>query len=286
MGDQHIPYMALTPEGRSFHIRPILRHIDPAEINEPPHRHHYQELLWINAGYGQQKVDNAVLDIKPHTFFLIAQGQIHYFVAGHDLEGFVVRFTDDFLLDHVADVAWDYRMTLFNHFALHRSLTVQPDEVPIYQRHLARIWLEQEQAAFGYMMVLRHLLGMLLIRLERTRRHLTPQIETLTDQAQIYQAFLTLLDQHFKTDTAVQFYANQLHITPRQLSSTVSHFAGRTAKQLIQDRRMLEARRYLQHTNASVKEIAYVLGFHDPSYFSKAFKQAVGVSPHQYKAAV
>ncbi|MCA9929659.1 MAG: helix-turn-helix domain-containing protein, partial [Anaerolineales bacterium] len=191
-----------------------------------------------------------------------------------------------FLLDTVADVSWDYRMTLFNHFALHRSLTIQPDEVPVYQRHLARIWWEQEQAAFGYQLVLRHLLGMLLIRLERTRRQAAPQPETLSPHAQIYQSFLTLLDRHFKTETAVHFYAARLHITPRQLSDTIARFAGKTAKQLIQERRMLEARRYLQHTNATVKEIAYTLGFNDPSYFSKAFKQSVGVSPQNFKTAV
>ncbi|MCP5098282.1 MAG: hypothetical protein GY943_22265, partial [Chloroflexi bacterium] len=248
MDDQQIPYHDIVPEKASFYIRPILQQVDPIALDEPPHRHNYQELLWINKGYGRHQIDQSILEISPQTFYLIAQGQIHYFIEGHDLEGFVLQFTDDFLLDNVGDVSWDYRMTLFNHFALHRSLSVHTDEVPIYQRHMARIWWEQEQAAFGYMMVLRHLLGMLLIRLERTRRQAAPQAEALSPHAQIYQAFLTLLDQHFKTHTAVRFYAQTLHITPRQLSSIVSRFAGKTAKQLIQDRRMLEARRYLHHT--------------------------------------
>ena len=72
-------------------------------------------------------------------------------------------------------------------------------------------------------------------------------------------------------------------MTPRQLSDVVKKCTGKTAKVLILERIILEAKRHLQHSNASVKEIAYALGFKDSSYFSKVFKSMTGVSPNQYQ---
>ncbi len=279
-----IPILDIGQGTESFLIRPLMRHIDPTQMNEPPHRHNYQELMWVKSGYGRHRIDQTDLEIQPHTFYLIAQGQVHYFEEGKELEGYLVRFTDDYLLDTFSEGSWNYRMTLFSHFAIHQSLHISDEEAPLYDRHLARMLREQENDQFGNQMVVRHLLGILLIRLERTRQITVPQMKALSTHAETYQSFLTLLEQDFSENPTVRYYADRLHVTPRQLSDTAVRFSGKTAKQLIQQRRILEAKRFLQHTNASVKEISYSLGFRDPSYFSKAFKQVVGVSPHAYKS--
>ena len=270
----------------SFHIRPILRQVDPVAIDEPPHRHNFQELIWIKSGSGEYKLDDKVLNIRPLTFYLIAKGQIHYFTQGVDLDGYVIRFTDDFLLDESGVKDWDYRLTLFNHFAVHQSLTIAKDDLRQFEGLILRMVREQEGDEFGRVTLLRHLLSILLIQLERARRYSADEQPTLSANAAIYQAFLMQLERDFKLHHHVQHYADLQYITPRQLSSIVRRFSGKTAKQQVQDRLMLEARRLLQHTNASVKEVAFSLGFQDPSYFSKVFKQAAGVSPHAYKATL
>ena len=278
-----IPFLEIGSDA-SFHIRPILRHVDPIAMDEPPHRHNFQELIWIKSGRGHHKLDDKVLDIRPLTFYLIAKGQVHYFTQGIDLDGYVIRFTDNFLLDESGVGDWDYRLTLFNHFAKHHSLTIPMDDVRLFEGLLLRMEREQDGEAFGRITLLRHLLSVLLIQLERARRQSADEPLPLSPHAAAYQTFLMHLDRDFTQHHHVQYYADLQHMTPRQLSSIVRRFSGKTAKQQMQDRLMVEARRYLQHTNASVKEIAFSLGFHDPSYFSKVFKQAVGVSPHAYKA--
>lgn len=286
MSDIAIPFLEIGSEASSFHIRPILRQVDPIAMDEPPHRHNFQELIWIKSGSGEHKLDEQVLDIKPRTFYLIAKGQVHYFTQGIDLDGYVIRFTDDFLLDESGVGDWDYRLTLFNHFAVHHSLTIAVEDLRLFEGLILRMEREQEGNRFGRITLLRHLLSILLIQLERTRQQSADDQPPLSPHAATYQLFLTHLDRDYKQHHHVQYYADLQHITPRQLSSIVRRFSGRTAKQQMQDRLILEARRYLQHTNASVKEVAFTLGFHDPSYFSKVFKQAVGVSPHAYKATL
>ena len=280
----HIPYVELKPERpTSFHIRPLRRTVDPIALKEGPHRHNFQELLWVKTGSGWHKIDHTVLEIKPRTFYLIAQGQVHYFIKGIELEGYLIRFTDDFLLDNSNDSDWNYRVTLFSHFAIHQSLTIEKEEIALFEQVVERMWQEHQTTAFGQTDVLGHLLNILLIQLERTRRKTVQQQKPLTEHAHIYQAFITLLEQDYKQQHQVSHYANTLHVSPRQLSDIVRRFSGKTGKQLIQERLMLEAKRYLQHTNASVKEIAYTLGYNDPSYFSKVFKQIAGIAPHAYK---
>ena len=73
------------------------------------------------------------------------------------------------------------------------------------------------------------------------------------------------------------------HISTKHLSQTLKNITGKVAKDHIQDRLALEAKRLLLHTSLSVKEIAYEIGFEEPLHFSGFFKKRVGVSPSQFR---
>ena len=208
---------------------------------------------------------------------------MHYFLRGVDLEGLIIRFTDDFLLDSAVSPDWNYRTTLFSHFALHRSLRVPDDQLESYQEILRMLWREHEREGFGKLTSLRHLLSLLLLQLERVRRESADTQPPLKGDADSYYQFSNFLETHYTQNHQINFYATHLYITPRQLSDLTRRFTGKTAKRLIRERLILESKRYLQHTNASVKEIAFSLGFDDPSYFSKVFKEQLGIAPHEYQ---
>ncbi|MGB7337397.1 MAG: helix-turn-helix transcriptional regulator [Phototrophicaceae bacterium] len=284
---QHIPFVSLESEvGRNFDIRPLRRQINADTLQEGLHRHDFQELLWVRHGSGRHRIDDDILEIQPRTFYLITQGQIHYFIEGIDLEGYVLRFSDDFLADDIAIASWNYRVTLFSHFSLHQMLSPTADAQVTLQTIMDDMWQEIQGDQFGRQHILRHHLSILMILLERARRQQPHTTNADTEHLVTFQAFITLLEQGFREEHAVSYYAETLYITPRQLSDIVKRCTGKTAKTLILERIMLEAKRHLQHSNASIKEIAYALGFKDSSYFSKVFKQATGVSPNQYQVAL
>ncbi len=283
MSSSRIPTVNFSTPQASFLIRPLIRQIDQDEYKEPPHRHNFQELLWIKSGSGHQLVDSEQFTIKPLTFYLIPKGQIHYFNEGIDLEGFLVRFSDDFLQESVGSLSWNYRQTLFSHFTRNRSLSISAANLRRYEGLLQRMWQEQQTKSFGYQAVQRHLLSILLVQLERTRQLSTNDNTQLSKEASIYKEFLEYLERFYRTHHVVTFYADKVGISARKLTQVCRQHAGKTAKTLIQERVVLEAQRYLQHTNLSVKEISYRLGFRDPAYFSKAFKAVVGVAPQAYE---
>lgn len=282
--DQSIPYFSLETEvGRNFDIRPLRRQVSPELLHEGPHRHNFQELLWVRSGHGQHSIDGDILPIESDTFYLIARGQVHLFIKGIDLDGYILRFSDDFLPDDMNTSGWDYRMTLFSHFAVHQMLTPPEQDIPIFQQLMDSMWDEVQKNDFGKMHILRHSLSILLIMLERSRRNLPDSIAQQDPQLSVFQEFINLLETHLREHHSVNFYAEAVHLTPRQLSSIAKKFTGRTAKQIILERVILESKRLLKHSNASVKEISYALGFKDPSYFSKVFKGTSGMSPNQFK---
>lgn len=95
--------------------------------------------------------------------------------------------------------------------------------------------------------------------------------------------FSQLLHDNYQKEKEVNFYADQMNITPKYLSEILKKEVGKPAKQLIDDFILMEAKSLLKQTDMSVKEILYWLGYEDPSYFSKLFKSKIGITPAQYR---
>ena len=76
----------------------------------------------------------------------------------------------------------------------------------------------------------------------------------------------------------------QLNMSNKQLNTIAKSAYNKTVSSLIHERIILNAKKKLQHPDASIKTIAYQLGFEDPSYFSRFFRRYIGCSPNQYRA--
>ena len=92
-----------------------------------------------------------------------------------------------------------------------------------------------------------------------------------------------MVEQHFKTKHTVSEYASLLHKSPKTLANLFSKLASKTPLQYIHERKLLEARRLLAHTDKSIQEIAYEIGFEDLQTFSRFFKKNESLSPIHYK---
>ncbi len=95
--------------------------------------------------------------------------------------------------------------------------------------------------------------------------------------------FLELVQQHYREERLIQYYAGRLCITPKYLSKLVKDHTGRAATDWIEQHVILEARAMLQSSDLSIQQIATTLNFPNQSFFGKYFKRATGVSPKQYR---
>ncbi len=99
----------------------------------------------------------------------------------------------------------------------------------------------------------------------------------------LFDEFISLLQRYNKRERNVSFYAKQLDITPKYLSSVVKEVSGKTAARWIDESVILEAKTLLKYSGMSIQEIAYHLNFSTQSFFGKYFKQHTGTSPSRYK---
>ena len=98
-----------------------------------------------------------------------------------------------------------------------------------------------------------------------------------------FRQFTELLGEHYKHERSVGFYARQLCITPKYLTTLIKRISGKSVSEWI-DYVILEAKTLLKYSNMSVQEIAYYLNFPNQSFFGSYFKRNAGMSPSQYKA--
>lgn len=101
----------------------------------------------------------------------------------------------------------------------------------------------------------------------------------------LVQRFRRLVDEHFQRRHQIRYYADALDVTADHLSRACRQSTGLSALDLLHARLMLEARRLLAYTPATITQISEELGFVDPSHFSRFFARDAGLSPSEYRAA-
>ena len=99
-----------------------------------------------------------------------------------------------------------------------------------------------------------------------------------------FRQFTELLGEHYKHERSVGFFARQLCITPKYLTTLIKRISGKSVSEWIDNYVILEAKTLLKYSNMSVQEIAYYLNFPNQSFFGSYFKRNAGMSPSQYKA--
>jgi len=103
------------------------------------------------------------------------------------------------------------------------------------------------------------------------------------DKAHVFQRFNTLIEQNYRMHWPLEWYAAQMGMQVARLNAICRRISGLSAKRLVFERLMQEAKRLLLFTSTSSHAIAYELGFKDPSYFSRFFLRQCGFSPGQWR---
>jgi AraC-like DNA-binding protein len=95
--------------------------------------------------------------------------------------------------------------------------------------------------------------------------------------------FRQLIEKHFRLLRLPKEYAELMYITPNYLNALCQDVTGKSAGDLIRDRIILEAKRFLTNANMDISEISYELNFQDNSYFTRFFKKSTGITPEVFR---
>ena len=106
---------------------------------------------------------------------------------------------------------------------------------------------------------------------------------TLVPADTTVDALRRLVEDNFRKERLLEFYAEKLAMTADRLNDHVKRATGVTAGHLIRQRVLTEAKRQLVFTSQPIHEIAYDLAFSDPSHFARFFRKQTGTTPHEFR---
>ncbi|GEO06292.1 transcriptional regulator [Adhaeribacter aerolatus] len=245
---------------------------------------YYQILLFKGAGSFQ--IDFTPYHFSDHTILFLSPYQHLQWLSPEDLEINVLEFHGDFycIEYHKKEVACNG--LLFNNIYLFPHITVPENDFHEILALFRKIGQEKDACDWCSTAVLKAYLQLILALCSKEKnnqlQNITPDEPSLEDIAK----FQDLLEQHFLQEKGIAFYAAALSLSTNAFSKKIRKQFGKTPTQLLQDRVVLEAKKLLHLTNKTIKEIAVALNFEDEFYFSRYFKNKVGVSPAHYRKAV
>jgi AraC-like DNA-binding protein len=242
-------------------------------------------IIWIKEGSGALYADMHPYSIGSDTIFCIKPGQAVKFEPMEETDGYALSFSADFLAMAVDDREPLYHSALFHPLSPFSIIKVETKLKPEMLEVTERMIREFSNAYPGKEEILRGLLKIFLIYLNRQREESQPQLIHL-NQSGLASRFFSLLEKNFANRKMVSDYAQDLSVTPNYLNETVKKVSGFPASYHIQQRVTLEAKRKATYVRKSMKEIAYDLGFDDISHFSKYFKKASGISFTDFKKGI
>ncbi|QRR00726.1 helix-turn-helix domain-containing protein [Dyadobacter sandarakinus] len=242
-----------------------------------PHGHKdYLEIIYLHEGAGTHQIDQFRFDVQPFSLYLILPGQIHQWELTAIPKGFVIMVQKDYLLDHPL-----YKQ-LFQTFPLPFPNRFLLDHVaPVITGIFRDIELEYEKKETNHQAVIQTYLLLLFNLLKREIKS-----SDLLTYPPVLARFFVLLDQHFKTNREVAWYASELGITPKTLNTTCKKYVGKTAGTVIDDKLTAQAKLELLYSFESLSGIADSLGFADASHFNKFFRKQTGVLPGEYRKGI
>lgn len=246
-----------------------------------PHKHSFYEVLWIEKGPAQHLIDQHTFDLSSDALFFIAPGQIHELGQSENVKGYSIMFTEEFLSLSHASPEILMGLSFLENSHSKPSFSLSPDE----SKELASIlnMLHHEAGRKDRSAsVIRHLLLAFLFQIQRMMLSDQPA-EPDNINLLSFRKFRKLIEQNYKKETKLSFFAAQLFITTAHLNEIAKKITGKTAGELIRERVLLEAKRMLIHGPWTVGQIAAELGFKDFSYFSRQFKKQEGLTPAEFR---
>jgi AraC-like DNA-binding protein len=253
---------------------------------DSPHRHDYYTILLVADAEGSHFIDFNEYMLSSNQVFFVGPGQVHQIVEKRQSVGFVITFGQDFLVSSNIPISFIEDLEFFKGFGDSPPLSLNASEAEMGLAYCTQM-LEVYHSNKRYkLQALGSLLQLFLIHCNNLCTIDIEDIQSRHTHQILYSNFRELIELNFRTEHNLQFYADGLFISADHLTRVVKSGTGKSAKELLQERIITEAKRELCFTSKTAKEIGYDLGFNEPAYFSTFFKNCTGFSPSTFRKSV
>jgi YesN/AraC family two-component response regulator len=243
-----------------------------------PHRNRDYKISFLLEGEVTHHTDFEKYQIKAPALLMLAPDQVHQATGNSYNKMIHISFNKEFLLTEIQGVVacWE---CMFGQILIPVANQQQVQELSVYTDLMYQEFTSDRPQKE---VMLKNLLNAFIICAARlitceSNGHSVAQLDS--SENKIVRQFKALTDEHFVNNTQVSQYADMLYITPGHLNDLIKSVTGKTAKQVIDEKRVMEAKRLLFWGQHSVKQIAGRLNFEDDAYFNRFFKKHTGQTP-------
>ena len=253
------------------------------ELMTLPHRAQFYQILWNEKAKGNHIIDFNPISIENNTIVFIPHNSVSIFDKHGFYEGKTILFTDNFFCKNNEDAKYLQTSILFSDLYNTAKIKVNPEISDLKVLFNAMETEFQRNPDASQYNILHNMLHIFLLQAEREIRKQgfkelkqCPFLDTLV-------LFKESLENNFRKERMVNKFASELNISEKQLHKATKTLLDKTPKQIIDERVLLEAKRLLAHSSKSIKEIAYELGYEEPTNFIKYFRKHTNCTPSEFR---
>ncbi|MEO0895301.1 MAG: helix-turn-helix domain-containing protein [Bacteroidota bacterium] len=243
-------------------------------------------ILFILDGDGYHTIDFTDYKYKKGTVLLVRKDQIQKFFRSTNAKGYLLIFTEDFIVSHLNKLEASKSFQLFNELLSFPKIELDPkgdtfSDFATLTRQIEAEYDLKDEYSIG---ITRSALHMVITKLFRIKSN-DGQLSSKKKYLEEFLTFQELVEQNCFQHKKVAHYASQMAISTKTLNNIVQTVVNKPAKKFIDEVAIMQIKRLLISTSHPIKEIAFDAGFDDPANFFKYFKKYVGSSPEVFRNA-
>ena len=256
-------------------------------INAQPRRMTFILVALCTEGNAQFTIDTQRHDVKKNDIIVISDRHIiDDYTASDNTNGLAMMMSVNFFYEVINDVRDVSLLFLFSRN--HPVVSLNEDEVQTFKEYF---FFLKKKVADTTNHFKRDLVRTMVLAMFYDLSNVIYRVQQVENKRQtraddIFTRFIKLVEDNYKKERRVSWYAEQLTITPKYLSETVKSVSKHTPNEWIDKFVTTEIRNQLRHTNKRISEIAAEMHFPTQSFFGKYFKDNVGVSPTDYRNGI
>lgn len=278
MKDKSIPIYKsssnILGEDDFFNIKWLDLNIDSLEKIKKPHRHDYFSIYFLISGETIQFIDFHEYKVQANALIVMRPEQIHFHVKAKNAKLLLINFKEQFLISLQSRNNW--------HDIFASDVIELDSDIMHAFMSFINLMIEEYDEDLKNKEILAKLFSALLDKISLHLKR-NDSLEKKKKYNSIYKGFKQLITIHALEEVKVSDYAKRLFVSPGHLNDVVKEITGKNAKTLINEQRILEAKRLLFWTNTPIREVAYKTGFDDPAYFTRFFKKYTGLLPTDFQ---
>ena len=243
---------------------------------EGAHFHDFEELIIVTEGSLEHYIDFQVEVIQAPSVSYVSRGKMHRVVERDDLRGWAINYQSEFIPDS--------RLNFYSNFFTSTSIPLSANTCINRFTSLCEIIQTESEQGNPDFQTIRHLTSGLISMIEAERKRNIPVESTIkASQITTFNNFLRILEENFRRDEGVTFYADKMNMSERNLNIICKNNFQKSVSEIIETRKLIEAKNLLIHSDKPVSEIGYDLGYNEKSYFTRVFRNKTSVTPTEFR---